>query len=340
MTLSYLSNTSYSLVSRSGVRNSALYHGFTVLLSNILFYSVLNRLVTNNLTLVLLIPYTLATVLGSLTGAKFSQRVEERFGITTDTKAKPSTRSFLAKKVLLVFLGSLAIWFAYSANDIWVSLKIAGFLFLNESLFSLLRRSRNSDNVIYHIVVSVSQSLTWYLLYRNLSLNGMAMTLFPAYCFGSICGSLFGQKLSEKIEAAIGASADAHLTSSKANFIPWNAVAILLVLLAVFTDRTQGNAIFVLGLAAIAAGQQVAFSVVSRSRQRSSVTYHAIASIFSNGVWFLTFHQIHTQQWSLLLYIPYALGAAIGSITGVGISMGIERAIGARSDVSPKKVSA
>lgn len=62
MVLAYLHNASYSMVSRSAVRDSAVYHAFTLLLSNVLWYLVLRRLVTDNMTLVLFLPYTVATV--------------------------------------------------------------------------------------------------------------------------------------------------------------------------------------------------------------------------------------------------------------------------------------
>ena len=335
MALSYLSNTSYSLVSRSGVRDSALYHGLTVLLSNLLFYSVLHNLNANNLTLALFVPYTVATVYGSFTGATLSMKVEEYFGITTDPKKKdPSHKSYLAKRMLLVVLGVLTIWFAASSRNIALSLTIAGLMFVNDAVFSLLRRARNSDNVSYHIVISLLQSASWYLLYRNLSLNQMAFTLFPAYCFGSVMGNLFGQELSSRIEKMIGASANAHLSSAKTDFMPWKEIGILVVIAAAFIVFNSG-ALAVLGIVGFGIAQQISFSIVSRSRQRNNMMYHIIASIFSNGVWFLTFRQIQHQEWLLALYVPYAAGTAIGSIMGVGVSMGIEKRLNIVSDSRP-----
>lgn len=78
--------------------------------------------------------------------------------------------------------------------------------------------------------------------------------------------------------------------------------------------------------------QNVSFSIVSRSRNRSSFTYHMIASVFSNGIWFLTFRQLILGEMSWLLFVPYTLGTVAGSLAGVRVSMWIERAIGADSD--------
>ncbi|HUZ92637.1 MAG TPA: hypothetical protein VNG29_01420, partial [Candidatus Paceibacterota bacterium] len=84
MALSYANNAAYSMVSRSAVRDNATYHAFTMLLSNVVWYSVLHFLVMENMSLVLFVPYTVATVWGSFTGAKASMRIEKAFGITTN----------------------------------------------------------------------------------------------------------------------------------------------------------------------------------------------------------------------------------------------------------------
>jgi hypothetical protein len=78
--------------------------------------------------------------------------------------------------------------------------------------------------------------------------------------------------------------------------------------------------------------QNVSFSIVSRSRNRSSYRYHMIASVFSNGIWFLTFRQLVLMEMNWLLFIPYTIGTVAGSLTGVRISMWIEAKIGADSD--------
>ncbi len=78
--------------------------------------------------------------------------------------------------------------------------------------------------------------------------------------------------------------------------------------------------------------QNVAFSLVSRSRNRSSIRYHIFASIASNGVWFLTFRSLVTQNMDLSLFVPYCVGTVCGSVWGVKISMRIERWLGAESD--------
>jgi hypothetical protein len=334
MVLAYFSNASYSMVSRSAVRDSILYHAFTTLLSNFVFYMVLKQLVTDNMTLALFIPYTVATVYGSFTGAKASQRVEEYFGITTDmSKKKPTSQSILAQKILLGFLTVLGIIVGIYSDNMMTTIMIAGLAFGDNVTFSLLRRSRNTSNTTYHIVASIVKSLAWYLLFQSLTLRGMPFALFIPYSFGSVLGGIAGQEVSAWIEKKIGATADAHMSTD----VPWHQLiswkpVMFLFCLVIPVVLFSGNSSLLAFLALLSAAQQVSFSVVSRSRQRNNMTYHIIASIFSNAVWFLTFRQLQVKQWTNELFVPYALGGTIGSVTGVGLSMGIERAIGASSD--------
>jgi hypothetical protein len=88
----------------------------------------------------------------------------------------------------------------------------------------------------------------------------------------------------------------------------------------------------VLVILLLAFAQNVSFTIVSRSRNRSSFTYHMIASVFSNGVWFLTFRQLLLAEMSFTLFVPYTLGTVSGSLSGAKLSMWIERKVGAESD--------
>jgi hypothetical protein len=78
--------------------------------------------------------------------------------------------------------------------------------------------------------------------------------------------------------------------------------------------------------------QNVSFSIVSRSRNRNNMKYHLIASIFSNGVWFVTFRALVTSQMNLLLFPFYTAGTVAGSLCGAWVSMRIEAWLGAASD--------
>jgi hypothetical protein len=89
------------------------------------------------------------------------------------------------------------------------------------------------------------------------------------------------------------------------------------------------DALLILVLAFI---QNVSFSVVSRSRNRDNVTYHLIAAVFSNTIWFMTMRQLVQADMTFLLFIPYTVGTVSGSLSGVKVSMLIEKWLNARSD--------
>lgn len=293
MALSYVNNCAYSMVSRSAVRDSATYHAFMMLLSNVVWYSVLHRLFLDNISLVLFVPYTVATVWGSFTGAKASMRVEKLFGITTKPEQKKeSPKSLLAKRTLLVVLGVAGIIDTIYFKNFLAAAMVAGMVFAVDVGFSL----------------------------------------FVPYCFGSVLGALVGQRTSQWFEKKIGATADKHLSDDAQKFswkeifglLPMRVITVL-ALLTVACIAFSTNRQFLSNLALFSAGQQIAFSMVSRSRNRDNMTYHIIASIFSNGVWFLTFRQLQVKHWTPELYIPYATAGTIGSVTGVAASMAIEK---------------
>ena len=75
--------------------------------------------------------------------------------------------------------------------------------------------------------------------------------------------------------------------------------------------------------------QNISFTMVSRSRNRDNMYYHAICSVFSNGLWFLTMHQLVVADLSYWLAVPYIVGTVSGSILGAKISMKIEKMLGA-----------
>jgi hypothetical protein len=86
--------------------------------------------------------------------------------------------------------------------------------------------------------------------------------------------------------------------------------------------------------------QNTSFSIVSRSRNRNSKTYHFIAALFSNGVWFATMkYLIVTKEMTWLLFVPYTIGTVSGSVTGQAISMWIEAKLGLGSDDHLKRAA-
>lgn len=77
--------------------------------------------------------------------------------------------------------------------------------------------------------------------------------------------------------------------------------------------------------------QNISFTMVSRSRNRDKMTYHAMCAVFSNGIWFLTMRELVMAELSWVLIVPYIFGTVAGSLTGAKVSIWIEDRIGAKT---------
>lgn len=60
--------------------------------------------------------------------------------------------------------------------------------------------------------------------------------------------------------------------------------------------------------------QNAAFTWVSRARNSGSYSYHAIAAVFSNGIWLIVIRQVVINFENTWIQIAYLLGAVTGSV--------------------------
>jgi len=323
-------NTAYSMTSRAGNRNNAIYYAFAILFSDIAFYTTLHWLVSKDMTLFLWIPYTIATVAGSVSGTQISMKIEKLFNITTKND-KSAKISKTVKIVFSVILAGLIIFLILlSKSNPGPALVLTLLVALKNASFSAVRRSRNTNNGWYHSGVSVLDGVLWYLMWRELVMSNLSFTLLPYYMFGNIVGGMMGQNLSIRFEKLFGLSADSHINGNKepSPFIPALAFAVVGVVGAFIFGDWKG----ILIMMGLAIGQNISFSLVSRARSRNNIPYHAIASIFSNGVWYLTFRHLKKANMPPSYVIPYVCGTIVGSLIGVGLSMKIEEKLNATSD--------
>lgn len=61
------------------------------------------------------------------------------------------------------------------------------------------------------MVASLFSNTLWFITLKELMLADMTIWLFIPYAIGTVTGSVFGAKLSMRIEKFLGASADGHL---------------------------------------------------------------------------------------------------------------------------------
>jgi len=71
--------------------------------------------------------------------------------------------------------------------------------------FSLASRSRNRDNMYYHTICSVFSNGLFFVTLNYLVLSDLTYWMAIPYIIGTVSGSVFGAKISMKIEKIIGA---------------------------------------------------------------------------------------------------------------------------------------
>ena len=94
---------------------------------------------------------------------------------------------------------------------IYAMLTILGLAFVQNISFNIVSRSRNRNNMKYHLIAAFFSNTVWFLTFRQLVKGDMNFILFMPYCVGTMFGSVFGVKISMFIEKLLGAAADGHL---------------------------------------------------------------------------------------------------------------------------------
>lgn len=83
--------------------------------------------------------------------------------------------------------------------------------FVQNVSFSVVSRSRNRNNMKFHLVAAFFSNSIWFLTFRELVTRDMSLVLFPWYCAGTMLGSVLGVRISMWIERHLGATSDGHL---------------------------------------------------------------------------------------------------------------------------------
>lgn len=337
--LAYLQNATYGLQSRSANRNSNLYHLIAAVAANFTFFWSLRLLVRNELPAVLLAPYVLATILGSLHGNTISMKIESALGLSADgAKGRPQfLKLWPTIAALLVVLVVQILWLAPSyGRGVLVAILIL--TILDSFTFSLLRVARSMDSYWFHALAVTLQIGLAFIKLAIMIKHGYDWALFMPTATGSVIGSLIGANLGQDIGKKIGARFDAHTLKDAQVSLPVFQLAPLGLVLVAQT-LVFGAASWKVGgmmLLLFSAWQSVSFTMVSRARQRGNAQYLAWTSVFSNGVWYLTMHQLTLGSITAEKAIPYIVGATAGSLIGQLISMKVEQATGAVMDQAPQ----
>lgn len=86
-------------------------------------------------------------------------------------------------------------------------------VFVQNTSFSIVSRSRNRDNIWYHVIAASFSNTIWFFTFVSLLTYDMETNWLLAipYGIGSVLGSVFGVKVSKAVERFLGVASDTHL---------------------------------------------------------------------------------------------------------------------------------
>jgi hypothetical protein len=324
--MAFFQNVAYGLQSRARLRNSNLYHVIAMLVASFVFFATFRYLIRNNLPMLLLPAYIIGCVYGSLKGNKLSEFIEKKIGANVGSVTEKNSNQLLNFWPSLVILILMVVGQALMGDySIKIVLLIAGLAVLDNFGFSLTTVTRNANNYSIHYIATILQTIIKFAVLRVLVDEQMTWYLLLPQTCGGAMGSILGAESAKRIVKKFKASFEGTLTANGKLYIPATEliVTVLFILpqLLIFGMNAL-SAVMVLLLAATA--QSISFTTVSRARQRKHENYLLWASVFSNGVWYVTAHLLVVNALPNYLLIPYVMGTLFGGMTGQLVSMIVE----------------
>jgi len=361
LAFAYVQNIAFALNSRSRNRSSAKYHFIAVLLATVVFFWMLERLIRSDLTLALILPYVAGTVAGSITGVQLSTWIEKRIGAIANIPrgsplAELAGRSFFVQMRPTVGpLIVLVIYLAFQPPHMLQTLVIlAGLLFVDNFSHTLSSRAGNRNKPVFIAGFAILTGVVKFLTYQRLVAYEIGWSLFVPYTVGGVSGSISGMLTSIQLERRTSASTDVDVPEDEASRVVsgglwkrrlvetvlllkevWPIIVFLvfaLILALAWTLIHPEITASLLRVYGLAIAQSFSFLLVSRARNRNVILYIALASVFSNGVWFLTFRELYVAGLELPFLVPYTIGLVSGSLLAYISSVWIERQIKAVAD--------
>ena len=235
--LGILQNFFYALTTRASQRGNNWYIATTGLIGGVVFFVSVTYLFSKDMTLMLFIPYTLSTTLGSVTGAFLSMIIEWTFDIKPDEhlkdRPKGTPRPQASRTPYVIVLGMAAIWIVFQESILnllgyaptplisplpflnqeylprFLIMFIAATIFLFDSaIHTLVSRAGNRNHAGYHVAACMPKGLFDFYKLRYISLNSSIPDIVPVAVLAGCIGELSGKDISERIEKWLQARMD------------------------------------------------------------------------------------------------------------------------------------
>ena len=244
--LSILQNLFYAINTRAVQRGNNQYIALTSIASGVMFYINATYLLSQDMPLVLFLPYMISTTLGSTLGAFFSMIIEWRAGISPDQHLEQKTAPQQSKTPYIIIAVLALVWlttdeyalgvFGHEISPLKFPFPIPGFdtlpriilvlaaaamFFLDSALHTVTSRAGNRNHAGYHVSACLPKGVVDFSKMGYLALNSRIPDMVPIAILAGCLGSLFGKDVSERVEKWLKARMDI-VDAKKPTAVPAN----------------------------------------------------------------------------------------------------------------------
>lgn len=207
--------------------------------------------------------------------------------------------------------------------------------------YTMQSRARLRSSDTYHAIAAIAATMAFFFSIKFLIAHRVTIDLLAPYTFATVAGNLWGKKLSERIERAIGAVANLGTPLDPKNAqraIPLRPALLVIATLFLvqaayhYQSGITPDPPAMAKIMVAAFGGAFLFSALNAARNTNAywshlvfVILHAIAGIATYDV---ILHA--TGNWSI--FVPYVLGSVAGSIAGARSGKKIEAWLGSSWD--------
>jgi hypothetical protein len=218
---------------------------------------------------------------------------------------------------------------------------IAGLAFGQNAAYSLQSRAGNRTSNLYHFIAAVFATTVFFVSLSYLVYLKVTLAVLLIYIFGTMLGSVYGTRLSLRIEHLIGAVADLG-TETKGQALPLRTAVFWLSLILVgefallhynivpsrFSQDGDGVMLAVT-IAAAAYVSNVLFASLRVVRSTNAYWSHLGLVLLQSAATIAIYDVLVKAGGNWYLFGPYLTGSIIGSLLGADWGKYLSAHIGA-----------
>lgn len=208
------------------------------------------------------------------------------------------------------------------------SFVIACLAFVQNAAYSLQSRAGNRTSNLYHFIAAVFATTVFFVSLSYLVYLKVTLAVLLIYIFGTMLGSVYGTRLSLRIERMIGAVADLGV-EAKGQALPLRTAVFWLSLILVaefallhfnivpshFSRDGEGVTLAVV-IAGAAFVSNVLFASLRVARSTDAYWFHLVLVLSQSLATIAIYGVLVEANGNWYLFGPYLTGSIIGSLLG------------------------